>query len=109
MIAKQRFFLTEDKSEVVTENDPRAHSLLVGKGCELPDVIADQYDFPADAEADEAIETDVVAQPQTDPVVADTTREQSNGATGGEIHTTPVPPVRETPVTDPAKTRRKTS
>lgn len=109
MIAKHRFFLTEDKSEVVKEDDARAHSLLVGKGCELPDVIAAQYDFPSDAEADEAIETDIVAQPQTDSVIADTTREQSNGATGGEMHTTPVPPVRETPVDEPANTRRKTS
>jgi hypothetical protein len=36
-------YLTSDRSRVVEENDPDAAFLLVGTGCELPDVIARQY------------------------------------------------------------------
>lgn len=43
MIAKERLYVTEDRRTVVKEGDKKAAFLLVGKGQEIPDVIARQY------------------------------------------------------------------
>lgn len=42
-ISNKRLFVTEDRSTVVAEDDPRARFLLVGEGGELPDAVAAQY------------------------------------------------------------------
>jgi hypothetical protein len=43
VLSQKRLYLTSDRSRVVEENDPDAAFLLVGSGCELPDLVALKY------------------------------------------------------------------
>lgn len=44
MIAKQTVFLTEDRSTVVPEGDPKAKFLLVREGNEISDALVEKHD-----------------------------------------------------------------
>jgi len=43
MRAKERLYLTEDRSEVVNENDRRGRFLFCKRGDEIPDELARKY------------------------------------------------------------------
>ncbi len=45
-----RLFLTEDREEVVAEDDPGARFLLVGEGGSIPNEVAERYGLIVDAE-----------------------------------------------------------